>query len=101
MSCTKNGEDPIPDHRTHKYDGSNKRGPGRPRKPDEVVKLVVGLANENRTWGYRRIQGALANLGTTSGAARLPRYSAGMESSRLPSGNGRLPGKSSWNNTGS
>jgi transposase InsO family protein len=46
-----------------KYDGSKKRGPGRPRKPKEIETLVVRMANENRTWGYRRIQGALANLG--------------------------------------
>jgi transposase InsO family protein len=45
-----------------KYDGSKRRAPGRPRKPEEIEKLVVRMANENRTWGYRRIQGALANL---------------------------------------
>src|SRR5262249_48179152 len=46
-----------------KYDGSRKRGPGRPRKFAEIETLVVRMAKENRTWGYRRIQGALANLG--------------------------------------
>ena len=30
---------------------------------EEVEQLVVCMAEENRTWGYRRIQGALANLG--------------------------------------
>src|SRR5690242_958483 len=45
------------------YDGSKNRCPGRPRTLQELEKLVVRLANENRTWGYRRIQGALANLG--------------------------------------
>jgi putative transposase len=48
---------------TKKYDGSKQRGPGRPRAHDEIQQLVVRMATENRDWGYRRIQGALANLG--------------------------------------
>src|ERR1700688_4600696 len=46
-----------------KYDGSNKRSPGRPRTTGEVEALVVRMAEENRDWGYRRIQGALSNPG--------------------------------------
>lgn len=46
-----------------KYDGSARRGPGRPRMSSETEQLVVQMANENRGWGYRRIQGALSNLG--------------------------------------
>jgi hypothetical protein len=40
-----------------KYDGSAKRRPGRPQVREEVQLLVVRFAKENRTWGYRRIQG--------------------------------------------
>jgi putative transposase len=36
---------------------------GRPRKAEELEQLVVRMARENRNWGYRRIQGALSNLG--------------------------------------
>ena len=46
-----------------KYDGSKKRGPGRPRTVGAIEALVVGMAQENRDWGYRRLQGALSNLG--------------------------------------
>jgi putative transposase len=46
-----------------KYDGSDKRGPGRPRTAGEIEVLVVGMAEENRDGGYGRIQGALSNLG--------------------------------------
>src|SRR5215467_11473354 len=47
----------------NKYDGTAQRGPGRPRKAVDIETLVVKLAEENRDWGYRRIQGALSNLG--------------------------------------
>ena len=46
-----------------KYDGSSRRGPGRPRTPGKIEALVVEMATENRDWGYRRILGALSNLG--------------------------------------
>jgi hypothetical protein len=37
--------------------------PGRPRVATEIEALVVRMAEENASWGYRRIQGALANVG--------------------------------------
>jgi transposase InsO family protein len=54
-----------------KYDGSKNRGPGRPRTEEDIETLVVRMANENRTWGYRRIQGALANLGHDIGRGTI------------------------------
>src|SRR6266481_3832224 len=46
-----------------KYDGTAPRAPGRPRTGGEIEALVVRIAEENRDWGYRRIEGALSNLG--------------------------------------
>src|SRR5919202_1235851 len=47
-----------------KFDGSKQRQRcGRPCVAEEVERLAVQMAEENPTWGYRRIQGALANLG--------------------------------------
>jgi len=47
-----------------KWDYSERRRTvGRPRVRPEIVELVLRMARENRTWGYDRIQGALANLG--------------------------------------
>ena len=46
-----------------KYDGSARRKPGRPFTKKDVAVLVVRMAEENHDWGYRRIQGALSNLG--------------------------------------
>jgi putative transposase len=50
-----------------KYDGSSNRTPGRPRTISEITALVIRMAEENRGWGYRRIQGALGNLGHAVG----------------------------------
>ena len=54
-------------HRTlvaRKWDYSDRRkSVGRPRVGQEIVGLVLRFACENPSWGYDRIQGALANLG--------------------------------------
>ena len=48
------------------FDGSQQRkAPGRPTINQELEALVLRLARENRSWGYDRIVGALANLGHT------------------------------------
>src|SRR4030095_6578339 len=44
-----------------KYDGSANRSPGRPRTAADLTALVTRMAEENRSWGYRRIQGAVSN----------------------------------------
>ena len=46
-----------------RYDRSASRGLGRPRVAGRIRSLAVRMASENCTWGYKRIQGALANLG--------------------------------------
>src|SRR6266446_6696650 len=48
-----------------KWDYSQRRTPtqGRPPLDEQTRNLVLRLARENPTWGYERIQGALANLG--------------------------------------
>ena len=45
-----------------KWTYSNRR-PGRPGVLGEIRRLVVGMATENPTCGYSRIQGVLKNLG--------------------------------------
>jgi putative transposase len=46
-----------------KYDGSGRRGPGRPKTAVEIEVLITRMARDNPKWGYTRIQGALNNLG--------------------------------------
>ena len=49
-----------------KFDSSQQRkAPGRPMIDQEIEAWIVRMAKENRSWGYDRIVGALANLGFT------------------------------------
>ena len=43
------------------YDGSARRGRGRPMTRRDVAARVVRMAVENPQWGYTRIRGALSN----------------------------------------
>ena len=45
--------------------------PGRPSTAVETRQIVVRLARENPTWGYRRIHGELARLGVTIAASTV------------------------------
>ena len=40
-----------------------RKRPGRPRVAQEITDLILRMARDNTSWGYDRIQGALANLG--------------------------------------
>ena len=64
-----------------KYDGSRRRGPGRPPTRAALAQLVVKMASSNPTWGYTRIRGALRNLGHELGRSTIKRIlaDAGLE----------------------
>jgi putative transposase len=64
-----------------KYDGSRRRGSGRPCTKATLAELVSRMASENPSWGYTRIRGALWNLGHDVGRNTIKRISvdAGIE----------------------
>ena len=47
-----------------KFDGSRNRPAGKDSSTsEEIEEWVLQLARENRSWGYRRMAGAMSNLG--------------------------------------
>jgi transposase InsO family protein len=56
-----------------KYDGTQRRGPGRPATAVEIVRLLVEMATRNTGWGYTRLRGALKNVGYTVGRNTIKR----------------------------
>jgi hypothetical protein len=64
-----------------KYDGSSRRGPGRPGTAVDIVEPVLRMARDNGGWGYTRIRGALSNLGHDIGRNTIKRIllEAGMD----------------------
>ena len=59
-----------------KYDGSKRRGPGRPPTRPALAQLVIRMASSNPTWRYTRIRGALRSLGHDLGRSTLKRILA-------------------------
>jgi putative transposase len=65
-----------------------RKTPGRPPTKPTTHALVLRLAAENPTWGYRRIAGELAGLGQNVGAATVWRilHKAGIDPAPRRSG---------------
>ncbi len=67
-----------------KHDGTKNRGAGRPPTAGDLKELIVKMPRENRSWGYTRIQGALANLRHEVGRGTIAKIlrEAGIEPAR-------------------
>jgi transposase InsO family protein len=59
-----------------KYDGSKKRGSGRPKKAAEILRLLLEMATLNTTWGYTRLRDALNHLDYDIGRTTIQRILA-------------------------
>ena len=58
--------------------------PGRPRTSQEIHALVLRLARENPTWGYRRVHGELCRLGHRISEATVRRILRGRRLTPAP-----------------
>ena len=75
------------------YDGSARRGRGRPMTRRDVAALVVRMAVEHPQWGYTRIRGALSNLGHEIARATVKRILHDHGIDPAPERSRRLPWK--------
>ena len=50
-------------HLVRRHWACPRRGPGRPRTAPSMRALVLEMARDNPSWGYRRIHGELTGLG--------------------------------------
>ena len=76
-----------------KYDGSSRRGTGRPATAPSLQQLVVQFASENPNWGYTRLLGALRNLGHELGRNTIKRILKEHSLEPAPSRAKRMPWK--------
>ncbi len=76
-----------------KYDGSARRGAGRPGTASSLRELAVRLASENPTWGYTRIRDVLGSLGHVLGRNTVKRILLQHGLEPAPSRGRRMP----WN----
>ena len=57
--------------RTARHWTQPSRTPGRPATRASLRRLIVAMANDNHTWGYRRITGEVTGLGYRAGASTV------------------------------
>jgi hypothetical protein len=76
-----------------KYDGSKKRGPGRPETQKDIAELVITMAKANPRWGYTRIRGAMENLGHELARNTIKRILKDAGIVPAPERGGRTPWK--------
>ena len=76
-----------------KYDGTAKRGAGRPRTAQLIQERVIQFAKENVGWGYTRLRGALRNLGYIVGRNTIKRILGEHGLSPAPERSKRMPWK--------
>ena len=75
------------------YDGSARRGRGRPMPRRDVAARVVRMAVEHPQWGYTRIRGALSNLGHEIARTTVKRILHDHGIDPAPERSRRMPGK--------